>query len=136
MKICLTCPQCGEKEWSEITDGRTLETYFQCKHCNTKAQPEEMCACTVRDSSPVSLPKETPKIGKYYILEKYNPQDKVWYFEACYNATNLHDLNAMVLAAYELGRFKCCGEKGQCVRIVTSNEPVSCFSPAGYPKHK
>ena len=136
MKIYLTCPECGNSDWAEITDCQTLETSFQCKHCKTLVQPEEMSSAT-EDSIHTKTfhkteNKEVP--SKYYILEKYIPQEDLWYFEACYNANNKYDLNAMVLAAYELGRFKCCGEKGQCVRIVPSDTHVDCFSPAGYPK--
>ena len=136
MKILLTCPQCGGKDWLEITDGQTLETCFQCKNCHTKAQPEEMTSCTERDTS-IDVPKKeniSTAVGKYFILEKYSPREDAWFFEACYNASNPHDLTAMVTSAYQLGRYKCCGEKEQCVRIVPSDTHISCFSPAGYPK--
>ena len=133
MKIYLTCPECGEKEWTRIES--TLDVAFQCNHCKSIVQPEEMSSATednTNDKTPLQLTSAEPT--KYFILEKYIPEENAWFFEACYDATDKGDLNAMVLAAYDLGCHKCCGEKGQCVRIVPSDSYVDCFCPPGYPK--
>ena len=51
MKLYLGCPQCGEKDWNEITNSQTGESIFQCQHCKTEAQPEEMIAYVEKEDS-------------------------------------------------------------------------------------
>lgn len=121
MKLNLICPNCGKNDWKETE--LAGEPIYQCNSCKELAQPEEMIA-----------EEEKPT---YYILEKYIPSEKAWFFEACYNTAYPSDLNSLAFACYHLGRHKTCGEHGQCVRIIsTDTPPDDPFSPSGYPKTK